>query len=163
MTSYRLSRGAHRADGKRYCALELLCLAAGQEWSDHPDGVDPTLALAVRILNDSITSRRVRTALLLPYVLRDPTDHGAGPGVLLGTDDARNAARVRLLHRTFGPRWVAWLGRFATSASYSTADRALLEDLLRQLVDPRDPGRRAPAARVPAQAGARTVYWPPVR
>lgn len=152
--AYSLSVGTHRPNPRRYCALELLSVAAGETWSDRPAGVDPLLAAVVRTLNDTIRSRSVRTALLLPYLLRDVADHRHGPGRLHGTDDACRGERARIVNGLFGDRWAEWLTYYGASVTHSTYHYTEARRLLDRLVDPgREPVpvRYAAVRSVPAQ------------
>jgi hypothetical protein len=146
VTTYTLSRGNHRPDSGRFCAMELLALATGQVFNDHPRGVDNVLRNVVVCMNDAALTDDARTRLLLPFVLADPEDLTQGPGRLYGTDDGRTRERMRVV---FGLRPVELIRGYIWGLARQSDDEAAAlaaRRLLDRLIDPRPavqlPGNR---------------------
>jgi hypothetical protein len=143
--------------------MELLSVAAAQEFNDHPRGVDPVLRNVVICLNDAAPNDLARTRLLLDYVLADPDDLARGPGRLYGTDDGRTRQRMRIVFDLRSADQIrGYLMGLARRSAYCDVALAQARALLDRLIDPDVAmGRPFDVARlVPAQRSASSAPAP---
>jgi hypothetical protein len=78
----QLSRGRHASPDKGACVMELASMLAGEQFSDHPKSVCPSLGAILRPYNDSLDEERRRD--LYEYAAR-----------VVGTRTSRQLTRER--------------------------------------------------------------------
>jgi hypothetical protein len=64
-----LLRGNHKPDSQ-FCVMEAAAFIAGEEWTDHPESVPPTIGAFLRCWNDVLPTDADRDRLLKPFIPR---------------------------------------------------------------------------------------------
>jgi len=64
-----LKQGAHHP-GSTFCVMEAVAYVAGEDWTDHPRGVPPTMATYFRWWNDHLQTDEDRDRLLKTFIPR---------------------------------------------------------------------------------------------
>ncbi len=170
--------GSHLTPQDGACLMELVAVAAGKEWSDHPPCTQPLLGHVARRVNDASSDRaRAELAAFVPVLA---TANSSDPLVFARIAAActelalerRATLMVRFLHGTASRRLYSSTpchSRFSShlyahGTAYRSVDFAVLavrhlpppeaDEALRAMLTTGDPGSH-PAEPVPARVPSR--------
>jgi len=109
-----LARGSHDPDQGEGCVMEWVSVAAGEEWSDHPQCTSPVIAAFLRTWQDALgDDDRQTLKRFIPVIAEDGTVISAG---VMGTRTTAEAETVRAwmctdwLVRVQAPAWLRLAG-----------------------------------------------------
>jgi hypothetical protein len=148
-----LSRGAHSANSGEACVMEMVACLAGEDWSDTPKCVSPTIGAFMRNLNDNVDDEtRQKLKRFIPLVMNTNTGEA---------DDLRRSwMAMDWLVRVHVPAWLD----LAKLDSYAAAIRGgaeIIDGVTLAAVTPSliAGQRQANAARDAARDAAWAAAW----